>query len=159
MIELSNTLPLAVIFDLDEVIFNSTCLIPHIPKDKNSRAGWTEFEKHYKEVTPNSWAVQLAEFYRSTGHTLLFVTSREDMNSCKSDTIDSLSIALNNDLSNAYLFMRQPDDFRPSAEVKRDIYLNEIQGVFNVMLAVDDDENNAKMWHSFGINSLHKLVD
>jgi predicted secreted acid phosphatase len=159
MIELANTLPLAVIFDLDNVVWDATMLNQYLPADKKSRAGWSEFEKHYKEVTPNAWAVELVNFYRSLGRTLLFITSREDINNCKSDTIDSLSTALSNDLSGAYLYMRQPEDYRPSAEVKKEIYLKEIQGIFKVMLAVDDDRSNCEMWHSFGIDTLHKLVD
>lgn len=148
----------AVIFDLDDVLFDSTALKQYIPIDKTCREQWRLFETHYNEVIPNEWAAELVNFYRSIGRTILFVTSREDIDNCKGTTIQSISKALNDDLSNVWLFMRKANDYRESHEVKREIYENEIKDNWDVKIAVDDDPMNCQMFHSLGIHTLQKIV-
>ena len=49
--------------------------------------------------------------------------------------------------------MRAENDFRSSAEVKRDILLHDILPNYDVLLAVDDEEDNIKMFQSLGITA------
>ena len=51
------------------------------------------------------------------------------------------------------LYMRAENDFRSSAEVKRDILLHDILPKYNVLFAVDDEEDNIKMFQTLGITA------
>jgi predicted secreted acid phosphatase len=152
------TLTKAIILDLDNVLFDSRILDLYMPTDKNSREQWTEFEQHYVKVTNNQWAVDLVNVYRRDGYTILFVTSREDINNCRGVTLNSIYSALSGDLNFVWLFMRHTGDFSPSPDVKKDIYLNEIKDNFDVHLAIDDDRSNCEMYKELGLNVMQVLV-
>lgn len=155
---LAKTLPLAIILDLDNVLWDSTMLDQYLPKGKPTREQWREFEKHYPEVIPSQWAIDLVNFYRSNGHIILFVTSREDADNCKGTTIASLDKALNGNLENVFLFMRELGDRDDSDIVKERIYLTKIKDNFDVRLAVDDDPKNCIMFAKYDIPTLQKIL-
>ncbi|MES2409017.1 MAG: hypothetical protein V4509_01810 [Patescibacteria group bacterium] len=45
-------------------------------------------------------------------------------------------------------------DNRPAHEVKREIYMNEIAGKYEILFAIDSDERVCEMWKSLGITTL-----
>jgi len=156
---LASTLPLAIILDLDNVLWDSTMLDQYLPKNKKpTREEWREFETHYPEVIPNQWAVDLVNVHRNAGHLILFVTSREDADNCKGTTINSLNKALNDDLNGVYLFMRDYGNREDSDVVKEQIYLKEIKDNYNVKFAIDDDPKNCEMFNRHGIPTLQKIL-
>ena len=153
-----NALQLAVIFDIDNCLVDSTVLNQYLPNDVYSREAWRLVEVHYPEVIPNQWAVDLVNMYRNSGYTIIFVTGREEADNCRDVTINTISKALNGDLNNIYLFMRGFQDYRLSAEVKKDIYLKEIKGAFDIRLAVDDEPLNCIMFNSLNIPTLQVII-
>jgi len=56
---LEKTLPPAIILDLDNVLWDATMLHQYLPKGCPTRDEWREFEKHYPEVIPSQWAIDL----------------------------------------------------------------------------------------------------
>jgi len=155
---LEKTLPPAIILDLDNVLWDATMLHQYLPKGCPTRDEWREFEKHYPEVIPSQWAIDLVNLYRSNGHIILFVTSREDADNCKGVTIVSLDKALNNNLENVFLFMREFGDRDDSDIAKERIYLTKIRDYFDVKLAIDDDPKNCIMFAKYNIPTLMKII-
>jgi predicted kinase len=49
------------------------------------------------------------------------------------------------------LFMRKTDDFRKDAVIKEEIYQNEIEGKYNVLLVLDDRNQVVSYWRSKGL--------
>lgn len=51
------------------------------------------------------------------------------------------------------LYMRQDSDQRIDTEIKKDIYIDNIVGKYNVVAAFDDKPSIVKMWRSLGIQT------
>lgn len=49
------------------------------------------------------------------------------------------------------LFMRKTDDFRKDAIIKEEIYQNEIEGKYNVLLVLDDRDQVVNFWREKGL--------
>lgn len=149
----------AIICDLDNCLWDATMLDKYLPTDTSSREQWRLFELHYNEVITNQWCVNLVNAYRNMGYCILLVTSREDVDNCKGATLNSIYKALSGDLNNVSLFMRRQSDYRPSWEVKEEIYLNEIKDKFDVELAIDDDAKNCATFRKLGIPTMRVIID
>lgn len=85
---------------------------------------------------------------------LFFVTAREDTGKGKirTNTLEFITDYFNY-IVDEQLYMRSENDFRSSAEVKRDILLHDILPNYDVLLALDDEEDNIKMFQSLGITA------
>jgi hypothetical protein len=46
----------------------------------------------------------------------------------------------------ALLLMRKKKDYRPDAEVKRELYLRHVCGIYEVLAVLEDRESVVKMW-------------
>lgn len=136
--------PKAVIFDIDCTLSDADWrfhLIEKAPKN------WTEYFAQSINDKPLTETRNLSDWYTVFGHTTLFVTGRTEKN--RDITVDWLKRILC--LDHWQLFMRQNNDFRKGVDVKRDIYKNEIEQVYDVKAAFDDREDICQMWKSLGI--------
>lgn len=132
-----------------------------IPTDF-TREGWNEFHKHMDMYDSDRfipiWStinlVEQFEVYNYDDIYTFFVTAREDTGNGKirANTFEFLEKHFINVFENQ-LYMRAENDFRSSAEVKRDILLHDILPNYDVLLAVDDEEDNIKMFQSLGITA------
>jgi hypothetical protein len=147
----------AIIVDLDGCLFEKL----NIPLPAtNSREEWDEFQENYHNIA------QIIPFIKNlilrfSGYKILFVTSREARKDVIKNTFNSIIRCFTNleeklQLSpNSFdLLMRNNDDYRPSHEVKKDIYTMFIKDRYDVEFAIDDEDENIKMWRSLGIPCL-----
>jgi predicted kinase len=80
----------------------------------------------------------------------VFVTSgRKD--SCRIETIRWLE---NNDVNFDTLLMRKSNDNRKDSIIKKEIYREFIEPVFNIKYVIDDRPSVVKMWRSLGLTVL-----
>ena len=143
--------PKAVILDIDEVICESW-----EPKYRQQFAegNFAEFDSKIPTFPKIQWASTLLNSLLLSGIKILFVTSREEYRrgATKAWLENELTI-----FSHEYeLFMRTEKDVRPSWEVKYRL-LERFRPRYNILFAIDDELDNAKMWNRVGIPSLHLL--
>jgi len=87
----------------------------------------------------------LAAFKRQ-GHAVLLASGRKD--SARQQTEAWLD---RHDVVYDHLWMRQTDDNRKDAIVKREIYEAQIRGVYNVLFVLDDRDQVVELWRSLGL--------
>ena len=132
-----------------------------IPTDF-TREGWNDFHKHMDMYNADRfipiWStIDMVKCIvnDSLGTiAIFFVTAREDTGKGKirDNTLELLTNYFPY-VVDEQLYMRAENDFRSSAEVKRDILLHDILPKYNVLLAVDDEEDNIKMFQTLGITA------
>lgn len=132
-----------------------------IPTDF-TREGWNDFHKHMDMYNADRfipiWStIDMIKCVvnDSLGTiAIFFVTAREDTGKGKirDNTLELLTNYFPY-VVDEQLYMRAENDFRSSAEVKRDILLHDILPKYNVLFAVDDEEDNIKMFQSLGITA------
>jgi len=148
----------AVILDLDNVFFNSSCLEKYLPKNKDNVEEWDEIAKYYKDCSPNSWCIDFVLKYVST-HTIFFITSREDKGDTRYITTKSITEALGLNFDRRIkLLMRDGGNMDDSHVVKRNLYKKHIKGQFKVDICIDDELKNAEVWKEENITSLLNLI-
>lgn len=106
------------------------------------------------EDVPNLPVISVVRGLAAIGKKFLVVSGRLDV--CRADTIRSLQRHVFHDLTYAWnpddLFMR--DEARqsmPDEELKREIYLNDIEPRYIVEGVLDDRSRVVKMWRSLGL--------
>ena len=125
-----------------------------IPTDF-TREGWNEFHKHMDMYNADRfipiWSTinMIRPFKFST---TVFLTAREDKGDIRNNTREFIDKYLPW-LHIRKLYMRAENDFRSSAEVKRDILLHDILPKYDVLCVIDDEEDNIKMFQSLGITA------
>ena len=82
---------------------------------------------------------------------LIFVTGREGTAKLREQTEAQLDLYF----PNYTIFYRPENDYRKAAEVKKEIYLNNIKGKYDILFAIDDDIQNIRMFEKLGIHTLH----
>lgn len=132
-----------------------------IPTDF-TREGWNDFHKHMDMYNADRfipiWStIDMIKCVvnDSLGTiAIFFVTAREDTGKGKirDNTLELLTNYFPY-VVDEQLYMRAENDFRSSAEVKRDILLHDILPKYNVLFAVDDEEDNIKMFQTLGITA------
>lgn len=132
-----------------------------IPTDF-TREGWNEFHKHMDMYDADRfipiWSTinMIKCIVNDSLDTIpiFFVTAREDTGNGKiRDNTLKFIAEYFNWVVGEQLYMRAENDFRSSAEVKRDILLHDILPNYDVLLAIDDEEDNIKMFQSLGITA------
>ena len=148
----------AIIVDLDDCLFDSRCMSKYFPKDPKNREQWDYFQSKIGECSVNKHILELLVGYaRYNPHiTILFVTSRENRGDSLAKTLNAIDgIFQAYKLEAKYmLFMRPENCYDSSAKVKKDIYSSYIDGRCDVIFAIDDEEENIKMFKELGINTL-----
>lgn len=132
-----------------------------IPTDF-TREGWNDFHKHMDMYNADRfipiWSTidMIKCIVNDSLGTIaiFFVTAREDTGKGKirDNTLELLTNYFPY-VVDEQLYMRAENDFRSSAEVKRDILLHDILPKYNVLFAVDDEEDNIKMFQTLGITA------
>lgn len=141
--------------DIDGVYTNSREWEKYIPKE-NTREGWDNYNKHTETSKPNEEMVNIAKQLQKL-MPIFFITSREDRGNMREFSIKEIegysgdTIKIN---GKNKLFMRQENDFRPSAQVKQDILYKEVLGKgYKPVIAIDDSKSNIDMFKENGIGT------
>lgn len=130
------TLPSAVICDLDGTL---AVLEGRDPYDASTCD---------KDGINNNVLDVLNDAKYEQGHTILFVSGREDKFRPQTE-IFLRKAGHRSDL----LFMRPTGDFRNDAVIKEEIYNREIKGKYHVDLVLDDRDRVVDMWRGLGLET------
>lgn len=144
----------AIIVDLDGTLCNTKHRLHHIEGEKKN---FDAFNEECDKDTVTTWCRQLCWAYFGEGYQILFVTGREEKHRTKTRKwLDSQGFT-----GEEYMvFMRSNGDYCPAELLKATIYHDQIEPDFNVILAVDDNEECARMWwDNFRIPSLLYVGD
>lgn len=133
----------AIICDLDGTLCDITHRIELFHQKK-----FKEFECLIPNDTANIMVGHFLNYMRYRGYLILFVSGRSE------DT----RIQTHNWLADNFpgfekfpLFLRGRKDFRHDYEVKREIYVNQIQSEYEVSVVLDDRQKVVDEWRSLGL--------
>ena len=147
----------AMIIDLDDTLLNSKP-IQHLLPRNGTREEWDNFSKHYPRCKINENIAEMVKTLALSDIKPIFITSREDCLRSREDSIVSIILALGfGVMTKSLLLMREYCDYRSSDEVKLDLYNKYVKDKYNVLFALDDEQTNARMWKSVGIESLLRI--
>jgi predicted kinase len=122
-----------VIFDIDGTI---------ALKGDRGYFDWNKVDvDHYIEVVGEH-----IEFHKSKGRTIILLSGRED--TARNKTMDWLDF---HDIPYHFLFMRNEGDYRKDSIIKKEIYENNIKGIYNVHCVYDDRLQVIDMWYNLGL--------
>lgn len=157
-IKLEKTSKYIIICDVDNCYTDSRDWLKHAPqvstKDKSvARSAWDKYQTFSFLAKPNKSVI---DFVLATSDLIpvYFVTSREDRKQSREDTVHQIEKFSNGKIKIGdvhKLCMRREFDYRPSDEVKKDITLDLLSEGCIPIVAIDDDENNCKMFAELGI--------
>lgn len=145
----------AIVFDIDNVLLDSKFIIQEIFDSKlKGSEKWDYFYAHCNDekISANpSFLFLINELIDRTNITIFLSTARRE--ECRKETEQKL---LDVGFDFFYMYMRNPNDFRPAPEVKLD-HLQEIQKSYDILFFIDDDLNNCEMAKKLGITALRKI--
>lgn len=142
---------LAVIFDIDEVLCRSWR--PEF-KDQFEAGNFADFEAGIPTYAAYDWAVTLAKLLINSGVHLVFVTARNE--NYKKETIKWLEHHLEIHKSQYEIHMRPFDNVDKDSKLKKTLWEN-IAEHYQILFALDDKSENARLWKKLGIPALHVL--
>lgn len=128
----------AIIVDIDGTLADVEHRVHHVRAEKKN---WRAFNDAMGEDALNIWCAGLIKAMRTQGFEILFVTGRDDNYRAITE-----AWMHRHGIEYEALFMRHAVDFRGDDEVKKDIYLNQIRGKWDVLFVVDDRMSVVKMW-------------
>lgn len=139
--------PPSIVVDLDGTI------ALHYNHDGSQRRGHHEYALVGSDL-PNQRVIGLVQAL--AGHyRVLFCSGRPDFHKTHGDvrilTRKWLREHLGGWTDQSPLFMRAPGDMRPDDIVKREIYHEQIEHLYDVHTALDDRDRVVAMWRSLGI--------
>lgn len=150
----------AIICDIDGVLLETEHIF-----DRIKRAGlqgsdkWKFFNRHANDfdVEIDSRVVEMLEALSKQGYKIIFLTSRSGEIYKQTRAKIATAIGLYAQTVFDYiLIMRKYRDLRSSVEVKAE-WLKEIQQEFDVIFAIDDEDENCEMFAQNGIMTLQVI--
>lgn len=155
--------PLAVIFDLDGVLFNASIFkskdwdkhpdetLTH----KQFDAKWKEFYSHIPDFEPIRPMIDV-NFGLSLRYPIIIMTGRPM--AFRLETITGLEL---NGIKWEKLLMRENDDRRSAHKIKRDMLENSVFPTWKPILAFENNQETIEMYTEKGILTyapMHKLI-
>jgi predicted kinase len=146
-----DSLPVAVLCDLD-----GTLALIH------GRSPYDASDCDIKDL-PNTPVIETILAHHNAGRQIVFCSGREDKyrpetirfieKYCKSICThgDCDLVGFDQGVIPYKLFMRKTDDFRKDAIIKEEIFQNEIEGKYNVLMVLDDRNSVCEFWRSIGL--------
>lgn len=128
-----STLPSAVMFDIDGTLA--------LMKNR----GPFSWDKVFNDDV-NQIVAEHINFHKAIGRKIILVSGRDEV--CRKETQDWLEFY---GITYDELYMRQKDDQRKDTIVKKEIYINHIEGVYNVLCVYDDRLSVCRVWAEIGI--------
>lgn len=120
---------------------------------RREERGAFEYEKVKNDLFDPRMKRLLEKFIKQGVH-IVFLSGREDINNCYSDSLEWLKTNLPciTEKSDSYEFhMRENGDHRPDDIVKNQLYNEYIKDKFNVLCIFDDRDKVVKMWRDKGL--------
>lgn len=92
---------------------------------------------------------EIMSMYRTAGYAIIVMSGRDGV--CEPETRQWLK---DNNLEYDYLFMRAPNDQRNDGIVKQELFMDKVDGNFNVHVCFDDRNRVVDRWRAMGIKCL-----
>lgn len=123
---------------------------------------WEEWNLSRVDLPVNEWCRKIVSAYDSKGFVIIYLTGRSKNH--KGYEVTSKWLAENSPTANYKLIMRPPESYGKDAEMKKEIYREQIEPHYNIALAIDDKRDICKMWQDLDIHTLYcgdmgKFVD
>ena len=139
----------AVICDIDGCLLDTSQIFKEIEeKGLQGNEKWAYFERYANDRDKAKFNFILADVLnclRNQGYKIIFSTARSE--AIRINT----KIRLQTDLGfMGDLFMRPLGNINPAAEVKAE-HLKSIKGFYNACIAIDDEDENLKMFSKNGL--------
>lgn len=133
----------AILVDLDGTLADIEHRVYHVTK---SPPDWKSFYQGIDQDRLWPWCFELIQAMRASGYEVLFVTGREEYTRANSqEWLDR------HHLNDIKLLMRGKGDTREDAMVKKDIFLQGIDPLYEVLFVVDDRRSVVEMWREMGL--------
>lgn len=136
-------LPTAVLCDLD-----GTLALIH------NRSPYDASDCDIKDL-PNIPVIETVKAMDAAGYKIIFCSGREDK--YRPETVRFIEkhvkqLSMGEEWDVEYqLFMRKTGDMRKDSIIKEEIYTNEIEGKYNVLMILDDRDQVVEFWRSKGL--------
>jgi hypothetical protein len=140
----------AILVDLDGTLSNSSARKHFVERPKGEKKDFESFYDQLSEDYPNWWCLDLVKKFNED-HKILLVTGRPSKPKIFQDTLDWLKTY---EVEFDFIQFRLDGDFRPDHEVKKEIFLSQIQPFYEVIFCLDDRKQVVDMWRSLGLTCL-----
>lgn len=146
----------AIIFDIDGVLIHS--LRMEKQAEKLGVDYFEYFKSHIEDISNKDYNQEMIELYQSfcknhNYHVFVLTARSEEI---RHETEEQLYLF---SLWQPYkIYMRKQDDFRPAWQVKKD-YLKQIQKEYEVVLAIDDEDDNIRMYRNNQVKNVLKVYN
>jgi FMN phosphatase YigB (HAD superfamily) len=136
----------AIIIDLDGTLFN----VDHRAHFMETRPkNYDQFEAGIVDDTLNQWCYDLIQLYRKADYNIIILTGRHERSrNVTKDVLNKYNV------SYEHLFCAKDDDDRADETIKHEIYVREIQPLYDVAFVVEDRKRVVKMWREIGVTCL-----
>jgi len=141
--------PLAVIWDIDQVLCKSWR--PEFKK-QFEMGDFTEFEEGIPSYGTYEWAITLLQLLRKASVATVFVTARNEK--YKYPTMAWLEEKIGLKPDDYTIYMRPEDNTEADRNLKERA-VKELTADYNILFAIDDKVEVAKLWADYGLASLH----
>lgn len=147
----------AIIVDIDGTLTRDPLIIKN--KSREGRDIFYEKIDNYLRVKReliNPIVDLIKLIFNYSNIKIIFLTAREDRYDIKENTIKFLENKILYDLGYCCfdLYMREENDLRLNYEVKEQILKEQILPFYDVLFALDDEDNNVEMFRRNGIVTL-----
>lgn len=132
VIEYDNTLPTAILCDIDGTLAHGI--------------GVTRKPYEWDKVGSDTLDRAVADVIADTDYMVILMSGRDG--SCKEETIKWLE---NNEVEYEALYMREAGDTRKDSIVKAELYKEHIEGKYNIDFVLDDRNQVVQMWRDLGL--------
>lgn len=133
-----------IIIDLDGTLCDVRHRLHYV---KETPPNWPAFFDACSGDTPNSAVVALYDMAVSNYIAVIYVSGRPETHRAPTETW----LARHRLNRHAALLMRPAGDYRPDAEIKRELYEAHIASKYGVLFTVDDRNAVVQMWRSLGL--------
>jgi predicted kinase len=127
------TLPKVILCDIDGTVAKMHNRSPY---------DWSKVDQDH----PNTPVIHTVQIFHQAGYKIIFLSGRDGNPDCREKTLNWIAKHIGFAKSSITLFMRQANDMREDAVVKREIYEAEILGKYFVELVLDDRDQVVKLW-------------
>ena len=128
----------AIIVDLDGTLCDVDHRVHHVTGPTKN---WVEFNQLLIHDKLNNWCFELIKAMKNLNYKIIFITGRGESN--RKSTVEWLK---KHSVDYDLLFMRGLLDNREDADVKEDIYINQVKEHYEILFVVDDRKSVVLRW-------------
>lgn len=135
----------AIIVDLDGTLADIKHRLKYI--ETPGKKDFQSFNQGIMKDKVNVWCREIIERFHHD-HAVLFITGRMWNDVTRDNTIRWL---FQHDIMYSNIYARKEGDFRKDAEIKKEIYIDQVRPHFDVLFCLDDRTQVVDMWREMGL--------